>query len=91
MYQEPCQRCEALEENLAFAQQRAADNGLRAQIGEDKITALVAEVRDLKARMAKAQTWLNRMECYCYGDDYLLSCWVCRADAALTEPIDKTE
>lgn len=47
-------RAEAAEENLAFAQQRAADNGLRAEIGEGKIRELVAEVRDLRGRIADA-------------------------------------
>lgn len=47
-------RAEAAEENLAFAQQRAADNGLRAEIGERKIADLVSEVHALKARIDAA-------------------------------------
>lgn len=41
-------RAEAAEENLAFAQQRAADNDLRARLGEDKIRALRAELALLR-------------------------------------------
>jgi hypothetical protein len=47
-------RAEAAEENLAFAQQRAADNALRAQLGEEKVTALVAEVTALRALIQAA-------------------------------------
>lgn len=66
----------AAEENLSFAQQRAADNGLRAQIGEEKITALVAEVRDLKSRIAAAAALCVEAAPYGYIHD------------ALTGPID---
>lgn len=43
-----CDCHEGLEENLAFAQQRAADNDLRARLGEDKIRALKAELALLR-------------------------------------------
>lgn len=42
------ERARAAEENLAFAQQRAADNDLRARLGEAKIEALTAEIARLK-------------------------------------------
>lgn len=53
----------AAEENLSFAQQRAADNGLRAEIGERKVIDLVAEVRDLKARITAALAWFADTDC----------------------------
>lgn len=41
-------RAEATEANLAFAQERAANNHTRAVIGEEKIAELVAEIRGLR-------------------------------------------
>lgn len=45
---------EALEENLAFAQQRAADNGLRAEIGEEKIRKLMTKLAGVRAMCQNA-------------------------------------
>lgn len=46
------------EENARAAQERAANNHIRATLGEQKIADLVAEIRDLKATLARIDAFL---------------------------------